>query len=278
MKFIYLFLVLISSFHVSWLYAAVFAEDDRKAHDSRNTGAVLCAKKNTDKVISIGTASLVKTKHVANNIAILTNEHVIRDLETGEDYDCWFAINADLNQKVSLAPQRLYGGKFESGNNADDWALAKLESPVSSEIAASLSLATSKDESYGHNKSDFSLVAYNSGSESNQSFTAEMTITQNCRVFMADESPLFKLYEYDKLLITDCDCYEGCSGAPIINSDNKIVGVYLGSHFADRHYIGGSQRFTEFDLFRYVNSAVRVMQFHINEINNWLKRNNSAVK
>lgn len=274
MKFILLPLFLNLIVNYNECYAAVFAEDDRQPHKSLHSGAVLCAEQNSKKVISIGTASLVTSKLAEENKVVLTNEHVIRNLKTGDDYDCWFAVNAELDKKVKLSDKRVYGGKFDSGQVFDDWAFAILETALPSEVAKALPISTSVDTSFGHDKYNFALNAYNSGTELNKEFTAEMTISKNCRVFMADESPLFKPHEYEELLVTDCDCYEGCSGAAIIDTSSQqisIKGVYFGSYFADKHYLGGSQRFTAFDLFRYVNAAVRIKQFHIEALNKLVK-------
>ena len=256
----------------------IFGEDDRKEADLRDkrvysVGSVECY--DTSWAFKIGSAIVVRAKGEEEGDVILTAEHIFRNTETGEEYmGCHFRPGHNPRIKIPIDMGKIvYGGKFETKNEGDDWAVAGLEDTLLV-FHENKKTEVKKKDLLAPLYSPFPLIGGpNSGMRLYEPLagrpielhgyngdTQRMSVSGSCTIH--SKRPYDLYYENDRLNIHDCDCIGGCSGGVLTTPNSRgqkvIVGIFVGDDFEEKpdHNTRDKSQTVKFDSRRNVNGAV----------------------
>ena len=226
----------------------IFGEDDRKKVDFDDdevysVGSTECYL--ASGKIRRGSAAVVKEKGEEEGDVILTAEHILRDTETGvERVKCLFRPGNNRYVGIPIDMEKVvYGGKFYTKNEGDDWAVAGLTSTL---VVTQNGKTTEVKKKNHLGYSPIPLIgAPNSGMTRDEPLagrsielygyngdTGGMSVSDNCTIHA--KRPYDMFYYNDRVNIHDCDCIGGCSGGVLttVNSRGRrvIVGILDGDH------------------------------------------------
>lgn len=246
----------------------VFGEDNRDTATGHGYGTLLCYDSNAGgakDLLHIGTATVLDAGAGMKGDVITTAEHVLKDIASGEEYQCYFFpdryLSDYMENRINII-HPVFGGYTETGNREHDWAVAIIDRKVSNIKANGNALKYRFDFNPEHIEEsvtgnyDFGILSYDKDYR-------DIAISIDCNVFPNTHSPFTE--KSPMLYVTDCDAKGGSSGGALLfatPSGVETIGIYIGSYASNElypgtHYAEGLPNGTQFDLEHAVNIAVK---------------------